>query len=302
MYNFLFWPVWTISTSFKMHKSKKDFFSFYKSWEAHLRMCNHPQGSQERKRPSALLAWVATWNRISWWLTSGRLLLLWQNTNTRKSVCNTNITKPFEGKSGQLSVVLLLCWNIVAWSPFGRLAPCVKKFWLASLIFFTSAFSLVSSCTVTLGTKRSYFQNTEENCCGANLVFSLFVRLKALLCRVSPPIPPSALLCPLFVLFFCQCQCWLVGHFAAAFGLTSLYSAAWRKSIIIKHSSYMWYVGWVAPWMKCCNYLHKPATSWKGQHSIKCVHGYLSTAPPSPLLFAKFSLKSFFLCHRVKTL
>ena len=163
----------------------------------------------------------------------------------------------------------------------------------ASLIFFTSAFSLVSSCTVTLGTKRSYFQNTEENCCGANLVFSLFVRLKALLCRVSPPIPPSALLCPLFVLFFCQCQCWLVGHFAAAFGLTSLYSAAWRKSIIIKHSSYMWYVGWVAPWMKCCNYLHKPATSWKGQHSIKCVHGYLSTAPPSPLLFAKFSLKVF---------
>ena len=49
MYNFLFWPVWTISTSFKMHKSKKDFFSFYKSLEAHLRMCNHPQGSQERK-------------------------------------------------------------------------------------------------------------------------------------------------------------------------------------------------------------------------------------------------------------
>ena len=227
-------------------------------------------------------------------------------------MCNTNITKPFEGKSDRLSAILLLYWNRVASSPFMRLAPCVKKFWLASLIFFTSAFSLVSSCTVTLGktctctvtlgTKRSYFQNTEENCCGANLVFSLFVRLKALLCRVSPPIPPSALLCPLFVLFFSQCQCWLVGHFAAAFGLTSLYSAAWRKSIIIKHSSYMWYVGWVAPWMKSCNYLHKPATSWKGQHSIKCVHGYLSTAPPSPLLFAKFSLKVFSdFSHQVKT-
>ena len=257
-------------------------------------MCNHPQGSQERKRPSALLAWVATWNRIAWWLTSGRLLLLWQNTNTRKSVCNTNITKPFEGKSGRLSAILLLYWNRVVSSPFMRLAPCVKKFWLASLIFFTSAFSLVSSCTVTLGTKRSYFQNTEENCCGANLVFSLFVRLKALLCRVSPPIPPSALLCPLFVLFFCQCQCWLVGHFAAALGLTSLYSAAWRKSIIIKHSSYMWYVGWVAPWMKCCNYLHKPAISWKGQHSIKCVHGYLSTAsPPLHCFLPNFHSKFF---------
>ena len=136
IFNFLFWPGWTISTSFKMHKSKKDFFSFYKSWEAHLRMCNHPQGSQERKRPSALLAWVATWNRIAWWLTSGRLLLLWQNTNTRKSVCNTNITKPFEGKSGQLSVVLILFWNRVAWSPFGRVAPCVKKFWLEKALSF----------------------------------------------------------------------------------------------------------------------------------------------------------------------
>ena len=28
---------------------KERFFSFYKSLEAHLRMCNHPQGSQERK-------------------------------------------------------------------------------------------------------------------------------------------------------------------------------------------------------------------------------------------------------------
>ena len=136
MYNFFFGRAEQYLPHSKCTNQRKTFFSFYKFLEAHLRMCNHPQGSQERKRPSALLAWVATWNRIAWWLTSGRLLLLWQNTNTRKSVCNTKITRPFEGKSGQPSVVLLLCWNIVAWSPFGRVAPCVKKFWLEKALPF----------------------------------------------------------------------------------------------------------------------------------------------------------------------
>ena len=49
MYNFFFGRAEQYLPHSKCTNQRKTFFSFYKFLEAHLRMCNHPQGSQERK-------------------------------------------------------------------------------------------------------------------------------------------------------------------------------------------------------------------------------------------------------------